>query len=338
MAVSTLRPSGTTVNDGTVTGAANAHSALSDDSDSSYVTLDSHTGGGPASEVWYGDIGDLTLPAGAVIKSVAVRARLAATAGSHGFSATLLTPPSGPNIATGTITVTWSTPTTVTIATAASSSLSDGLIDAARLSVAPVLSSSPVRAIRVYALYVDVTHVAQPTLTVDAPTGTFTDTNQPSVIWTPELAPAVTVATPAGRTPGDCFRIATALAWGQALGFGYEDTPAEQYPNGGEQHRAYQNWAAIRGLRWWRSFESAPTRGVWLALVDSPGGYATHVVVMNGRRLYADPANHFTPKDITPFSVRGAFVLKRADDPWWTAPVEFWRLPAGYRDDRRTAA
>lgn len=39
MSVAMLRPSATTFNTGTVTGAATAHAALSDDSDSSYVTL-----------------------------------------------------------------------------------------------------------------------------------------------------------------------------------------------------------------------------------------------------------------------------------------------------------
>jgi hypothetical protein len=142
---------------------------------------------------------------------------------------------------------------------------------------------------------------------------------------------AATIHSHVGRTPGDCVRIAVTIAYGDALGITYDDTPADAFANGVDQDRALDAWAAIRGLRWWRSYAGAPTRGRWLALVDSPAGAANHVVIMHGRRLYCDPANHYTPADIGPYAVRGAWVLARHDDPWWTSPVEFWRLPRGWQ-------
>ena len=94
--------------------------------------------------------------------------------------------------------------------------------------------------------------------------------------------------------------------------------------------RAWQNWAAIRGLRWFDSIQLAPLASPWLAIVDSPTGYSDHVVVMDGQRLYADPANHFT--QVGPRDVRRAMMLLPANDPFWRGTVRGWLLPEPYRD------
>ena len=67
MTATTLRPNGTIAAGGTVTGAASAHAALSDDSDASYVGA--YTGNGEY------DSGTFTLPTGAVMKQARIRVR-----------------------------------------------------------------------------------------------------------------------------------------------------------------------------------------------------------------------------------------------------------------------
>jgi hypothetical protein len=316
MATSTLRPNGTISTDGAVTGAASAHAALSDDSDSSYVALD----GGTLGETWLGDFGDFAPSAGAVVASVRLRYRILITSPGSANVFGAIYNSSGTLLANATIAVNWTAATTATWLTLTDSSLSEADLDGIRASVTCQTSG---RTVRVIEAYIDVVYVPLPEVSVDEPTGTVDQTNQPAVIWTPE--PTVTVSTPNGRSRGDCVRAATAIAYPTLAA--YDDLPDDQFVNGGVQARALDAWAARRGLRWWRSWTSAPTSGVWLAVVDSPAGEATHVVVMHGRRLYADPANHFTPRDIGPLAVRGAWVLARATDPWWTSPAEFWRLP-----------
>jgi hypothetical protein len=171
--VSTLRPSSTSSHTGALTGGATLHAVLADDSDSSYTTLDN-------AETGVVGIGDLTLPAGAVIKAVALRART-----SIPGSAALLEMSSSITDLTGQMTVTWAAATTVTVRTLTTGGITDSSVDA--LVVTFENGSGIARSVRIYEAYVDVTHVAQPTLTVDAPTGTITDTNQPTVEWTATL-------------------------------------------------------------------------------------------------------------------------------------------------------
>jgi len=46
-------------------------------------------------------------------------------------------------------------------------------------------------------------------------------------------------------------------------------------------------WAAARRLGWWESKTLAPVGAErWLAIIDSPGGPASHAVVMCRERLY----------------------------------------------------
>jgi hypothetical protein len=162
MTVSTLRPDTEFANTGALTGGASSNAVLSDDSDASYVTLDN------GDTCWVG-FGNFTLPAGAVVKSVALRARLARTGSSQalvheGLSGQL----------DGSTNITWSTPTTVTLKTAA------GAFTEAEVDALDALLSSSLHPIRVHELYGDATYVAIPVVAVDALTDPVTDTNQPT--------------------------------------------------------------------------------------------------------------------------------------------------------------
>lgn len=176
MTVSTLRPNATTTHTGDLTGGATAHGVLSDDSDSSYTNLSSD-------ELYLGGLGDLTLPAGAVIKSAAVRARVAKSGPNTPRLATALGVPGGGDTE---VSVTWTTPTTVTTLTytGLSGAIADADIDAATLSIENDGSSG---GLLVYEAYLDVTHVAQPVVSADAPSGTVTNTNLPTVEWSNTL-------------------------------------------------------------------------------------------------------------------------------------------------------
>lgn len=131
--------------DSTVTGAATAHEALRDDSDGSYVYLQIET-------LVTVDLADVTFPAAAVVKSVGVRLRLS---GPNALVRTML------SIADPvTTTVSWSTPTTITVLIS-EVSYSDAELDGAQLTVQAV--SAP---ITVYEAYVDVVYVTQPSVAV----------------------------------------------------------------------------------------------------------------------------------------------------------------------------
>lgn len=177
MTVSTLRPDGTTSSTWTVTGAGSAHAALSDNSDASYLSA---TG----TKTGLFTVGDLSLPAGAIIAALAARVRSALGSGTPAFV--------GSNIALGDgtslngpqqTTVTWATPTTVTVTRASRGGISDAAVDGASLSLfGGGQGGGP--ELRIYELYLDVTYVERPTLTADAPSGTITTTNIPPISWT----------------------------------------------------------------------------------------------------------------------------------------------------------
>ena len=180
MSTSILRPTGTTSNDGTLTGGASAHAVLSDNSDLSYVSLDSGDTGFAVT------LGDFTLPANAVVKSVGWRLRSQAAGGSaQVIQSNLL---SGSQVATGSIAATWTTPTTTTIRSgvtefASGVEITDALIDAASLSGS---MNSP-GSVLIIEAYVDVTYVTRPTLGVGQPTGTVTTDTSPNVVWLQSL-------------------------------------------------------------------------------------------------------------------------------------------------------
>lgn len=177
MTVSTLRPNGTTTFSDTVTGAANAHTALSDDSDASYITL-------PAFHLWQGGLTDLSLPAGAVIKTVWSRVRVA-NSGSSINMTVHVAPPTGDALALADAGIGWTSPTTFYAGSTSRTGISEGDLNGATLYIAASVPSGA--SLKVYEAYVDVVYVVQPAATVDAPTGTVTNTNLPTVEWVDDL-------------------------------------------------------------------------------------------------------------------------------------------------------
>lgn len=180
MTVVTLRPNSTTgtVGSPSLTGGATAHGVLSDDSDSSYAAF-------IPSDGYQGGLGDLSLPAGAMLKTIAVRARLS-PAGPPGapviagiYINESINPGARVNLSGGLV------PTTITIVSASLAGATDGEIDAALWDISR--PSGFGSTLRVYEYYADVTYVEQPTVTADTPTGTVTDTNLPTVTWTATL-------------------------------------------------------------------------------------------------------------------------------------------------------
>lgn len=168
MATVTVRPDATSSQTGAVTGAANAHSALSDNSDSSYLV--GYTGVSLAAPS--------ALPSGAVWKEAKVRMRSKKTGATNGRIWTAWGASAVPTTVTpGPFTISWSSFTTTvlgtyTISTAPSTNSGTfTLVDAASTQASE--------------LYVDYVYVAKPTLTVENPSGAYADNDQPDVTWTP---------------------------------------------------------------------------------------------------------------------------------------------------------
>ncbi len=175
MTVSTLRPSSTSIIDGVVTGAANAHTALSDDSNASYITLDPASGATPA-EAWFGGFTDLTLPAGALVKTLALRASVSpAMIPSGGTMRSLLTA-AGYTIPQGLVWVN-------ELATITGLTYSGGVSDSAVDAITAYVDVPHGSALRLEELYLDVTYVEQAVVSAILPTGTVTTTNLPIVEW-----------------------------------------------------------------------------------------------------------------------------------------------------------
>lgn len=91
---------------------------------------------------------------------------------------------------------------------------------------------------------------------------------------------------------GDCMRLCVSAAFAAP----YEDTPeifgGPGSGNAPEFQRAYEQWAAERGYRWWFSHDVAPV-GLprWFASVPALKGGGTHAVVMAQDRLWFDPSS-----------------------------------------------
>lgn len=172
MATLTTRPDATvTSGSSTATGAASRHAALSDDSDSSYVQM---TG---ATDTVIG-FAEPSIPAGGVIKAVALRARIASPGGNA--STNILASWGG--VWAGFV----SSTTLVTI-----TAIPQTAVDASDLSAitATLVWNSDLPGIRLYEVYVDTIYVAQPDLTIDSFSGgvVITDDNAPAIEWTPDL-------------------------------------------------------------------------------------------------------------------------------------------------------
>jgi hypothetical protein len=165
VSVATVRPNETIAPDEPdVTGAANAHTALSDDSDSSYLT--------PASAETHLGFAEPTIPGTATLKEVRVRTRSAKT-GSPTFTYRVSSDPGEEAVAQQA--VTWLSPTTTTVAIFKANAFNPGEVT---LRIKQINGSG-----RLYEVYLDFVYVEGPVVTITAPTGTITTTNLPTVEW-----------------------------------------------------------------------------------------------------------------------------------------------------------
>lgn len=179
MPTETLRPNATIKDDNlSVTGAASAHAALSDDSDSSYA-LQTDNGADDAEM----GLGTFSLPAGARIKEARARARCRSVdSGGDAIGVQLLDPDGGV-----VAEIPYETPITSTITTYAgawtAATLSQSDIDGLTLAFRSQIQADSVRFMELYA---DVVYATQPTATITTPTGdpTYTGTNKPTIEWT----------------------------------------------------------------------------------------------------------------------------------------------------------
>ncbi len=174
MTVLTTRPDATATAGSTTIGggAATRHAALNDNSDSTYIS-----GGIFATP---SDIGfvEPTIPTGGTVKRVTLRARVAKVgtgqsslywAIKDGTTTLKDVGSSGQNVSNTSI-------TTITL----------GYVDRTTPVTALVASIATLNAY-VYELYFDTTYVAKPVVTPYLPTGTLTNANVPTVVWTDTL-------------------------------------------------------------------------------------------------------------------------------------------------------
>lgn len=184
MTVTTIRPNVVHSGGGnyTVTGAASASAALSDDSDSSYIRK---TGTGTA-DIIIG-FGTFSLTSSQIIRQIRLRARAQTPTSSGKIAFALGTRVSGVNYFTPAYTVK-GLQSTQTFTGAYYTSSPDGAtwnqarLDAVRIQVTDYRSTTD-RAY-VYELYADVDVANAPTCSVTAPTASVTTTAKPDVSWT----------------------------------------------------------------------------------------------------------------------------------------------------------
>ena len=189
MATYTLRPNANWNNASAFTisgGSGSVHAALSDDSDSTYITRTSTTV--PAS--YEAEFGTTTLGANEKIQYVNLRARMTiGTSGNVGLSLGVITDRNGREVSYSVNyfkvnTLALSTVDTALKLTTApnGAAWTQTLLDNLVVKFTDSAITSGDRA-SLYELYVDVVTTARPTVTVSAPTGTISDTTFPSVTW-----------------------------------------------------------------------------------------------------------------------------------------------------------
>lgn len=173
MAIKTVRPNSTTGSTNSeATGAATRHAALNDDSDSSYLVT---SGVNSFSQTGLG-LPNLELPAGSLIKSVAIRVRTKKLVLSESIAVGL----TGSSWTLGNQVVSWSNYTTTTVMYE-SKARTEAEVNAADLSI-----ELPYANTRMAEAYLDVTYAPKPVVTVGGPSGTISD-NTPTIEWTSVL-------------------------------------------------------------------------------------------------------------------------------------------------------
>lgn len=180
MTVVTLRPTAPAVlppsqlGAPTLVGGATAWEILSDNDDASYVALAN-------GDMVAMELDDITVPAGAQLVSQRVRVRASCPAGSVPLLAHV---GNAGFVVGGTPTISSTTILTYTISSAFG--LTEAFVDSAAFKLAVSVGTAIARA---YEAYFDVVYAVQPVVVVDAPAGTISDTNSPSVTWTNDIDP-----------------------------------------------------------------------------------------------------------------------------------------------------
>ena len=175
MTVVTTRPDATAaLGGGTITGAATAHAALSDDSNSSYVKIT-----GTATVL---GVAEPSIPAGAVTKNMALRLRTNLLSGPNNSAMAdliLYSYYSGSSLSAAVSVADGNTTFTAIPAAKPPSSPTNVAVSLKTFFLSP--------SFYVVEVYVDTTYVAKPTTTVTAPTGSLTTTSLPTVTWSNTL-------------------------------------------------------------------------------------------------------------------------------------------------------
>lgn len=190
MATYVLRPNANWNNASAFTisgGSGSVHAALSDSSDSTYITRTSTTV--PAS--YEAEFGTQTLGANEKVEYVNLRARMSiGTSGNVGLSLGVITDRNGREVSYSTSFFKINTLALTTVDTALKlttapngAAWTQTLIDNLVVKFTDNAITSGDRA-GLYELFIDVVTTARPSVTVTAPSGTVSDTTFPSVTWT----------------------------------------------------------------------------------------------------------------------------------------------------------
>ena len=177
MSYSIAYPDATSFNTGALTGGASAHAVLGDLNDSTYVTYD----GGEYSTVTFGAYSP-AIPVDAIIKYVSVTPRVK---GGAVLQTRMTQTDAGPPL------VSFADARSVNVNSFSylqfvGAQINDSTIDPDDISVS-LEHRSGSGSLVVSTLYAACVYVEKPTLTVDAPTGTITDSTNPKVTFTPTL-------------------------------------------------------------------------------------------------------------------------------------------------------
>ena len=189
MATYTLRPNANWNNAASWTisgGSGSVHAALSDNSDSTYITRTSTT----VPAVYETELGTVTLGATEVIKTVNLRVKIAQTDGNTKYSLGVITDTNGrvtsysvPVSRTGTYSLATQDTGLLLTVSPNGQNWSQTLLNNLVVKIQDDAITSGARA-NIYEVYVDVVTVTKPTVSVTAPTGTVSTTSFPSINWT----------------------------------------------------------------------------------------------------------------------------------------------------------
>lgn len=185
MAITTVRPNGSSASAYTVTVAASAHAALNDDLDTTYIKRTSGTNTGSATI----QFGTASITSSTIVKRVRLRTRCTTPNSTSRMTFTLGTKTLGFTYYASTYQRkgvkaldTYVGPWYSTVP-GYGGSWNQSALDGLFIQVKDYATTSGDRG-TVYELYVDVDIASEPSTTVATPTGTVTSTSRPEVTWT----------------------------------------------------------------------------------------------------------------------------------------------------------